>query len=77
MVLSIRLRVLLEPFPEQQISNASKLKESADDNFKFDENGRKFSKPVENTVGEKEKFARYEQFLLFTRCFQKTCLADT
>ena len=31
-----------------------KLKESADDNFKFDENGRKFSKRVENTVGKGE-----------------------
>ena len=27
-------------------------KEFADDNFKFDENGRKFSKPLENTVGK-------------------------
>ena len=29
----------------------SKLKEFAEDNFKFDENGRKFTKGVENTVG--------------------------
>ena len=42
----------------------------ADDNFKFDENGRKLSKPVENTVGKGE-IARYEQFLLFPQCFQK------
>ena len=34
------------------------------------------SKWVENTVG-KEETARYEQFLLFTQCFQKTCTADT
>ena len=27
-----------------QILDSSKLKESADDNFKFDENGRKLSK---------------------------------
>ena len=33
--------------------------------------GIKFSKRVENTV-EKEEIARYEQFLLFPRCFQKT-----
>ena len=46
-------------------------KEFADDNFKFDENGRKFSKWVENTVGKGE-IARYEQFLLFPQCFQKT-----
>ena len=30
------------------------MKEFADDNFKFDENGRKFSKRVENTVGKEE-----------------------
>ena len=42
----------------------------ADDNFKFDENSRKLSKRVENTVGKGE-IARYEQFLLFPQCFQK------
>ena len=51
------------------------LKEFADDNFKFDENGRKLSKQVENTVGKVE-IAHYEQFLLFPQCFQKTCTAD-
>ena len=49
-----------------------KLKEFADDNFKFDENGKKLSKRVENTVGKGE-IARYEQFLLFPQCFQKAC----
>ena len=39
------------PFPKQQI-DCFKLKEFADDNFRFDKNGRKFSKWVENTVGE-------------------------
>ena len=52
------------------------LKQFADDNFKFDENGRKFSKSAENTVGNGE-IARYEQFLLFAQCFQKTLSADT
>ena len=33
-------------------------------------NGRKFPKRVENTVGKGE-IARYKQFLLFPRCFQK------
>ena len=51
-------------------------KEFADDNFKVDENGRKFSRWIENTVGEGE-IARYEQFLLFLQCFQKACAADT
>ena len=52
----------------------SKLKRSADDNFTFDENSRKFSKRVENTVGKGE-IARYEQFLLFPQCFQKACFS--
>ena len=34
------------------------------------------SSPVENTV-VKGEIARYEQFLLFPQCFQKTCTADT
>ena len=42
----------------QQILDSSKLKEVADDNFKFNENGRKLSKWVENTVGKRE-IARY------------------
>ena len=57
-------------FPKRQILDASKLKEFADDNFKFDKNDRKFPKWVENTVGKRE-IARYEQFLLFPKCFQK------
>ena len=49
--------------------------EFADNNFKFDKNGRKLSKRVENTVG-KEEIARYEQFLLFPQCFQKACFQE-
>ena len=56
----------------RQILDSSKLKEFADDNFKFDENDRKLSKWVENTVGKGE-IAHYEQFLLFSQCFQKAC----
>ena len=48
------------------------MKEFAGDNFKFDENGRKLSKQVENTVGKGE-IGCYEQFLLFPQCFQKAC----
>ena len=66
----------LKPFPKRQILDSSKLKEFADDNFRFDKNGRKFSKQVESTVGKGE-IARYEQFLPFPQCFQKTCTADT
>ena len=42
-----------------------KLKKFTDDNLKFGENVRKFSKQVENIVGKGE-IARYEQFLLFS-----------
>ena len=31
------------PLPDDNILDRSKLKQSADDNFKFDENSRKFS----------------------------------
>ena len=48
------------------------MKESAGNNFKFDENSRTFSKQVENIVGKGE-IARYEQFLLYPQCFQKAC----
>ena len=64
------------PFLKRQILDSSKLKEFADDNFKFDKNGRKFSKRVENTEGKRE-IARYEPFLLFPQCFQNTCNVDT
>ena len=56
--------------------DSSKLKEFADDNFKFDQNSRKYSKRMENSVGKGE-IARHEQFLLFQQCFQKTCTAVT
>ena len=63
-------------FPKQQILDSSKVKEFADDNFKFDENGKNFFKQVESTVGKGE-IARCEQFLVFPQCFQKTCTGDT
>ena len=61
-----------KPITRRQILDSSKLKEFADDTFKFDKNGRKLSKRVENTEGKGE-IARYEQFLLFPQCFQKAC----
>ena len=65
-----------KPFPKHQILNSSKLKEFANDNFRFIESGRKFSKWVENTLGKGE-IARCEQFLHFPLCFKKTCTTDT
>ena len=63
-------------FPNDKILDSPKLKEFADDTLKFDDNGRKFSRWVENTVGKGE-IAAYEQFLIFSLCFQNTCTADT
>ena len=68
-------RLVYQPFTRRQILDSSKQKEFADDNFKFDENGRRLSKWVENTVGKGE-IARYEQFLLFPQCFQKACFLE-
>ena len=54
--------------------NASVSKEFADNNFRFDKNGRQVSKWVENIVGKGE-IARYKQFLLLPHHFQKTFTA--
>ena len=48
-------------------------KEFVDNNFKFDENGRKLSKQIENTVGKGE-IACYEQFLLSHSVFKRHVL---
>ena len=66
----------LYPFPKQQILDSLKLKEFADEDFRYDENGTRSTKGVANTVGKGE-IARYEQFLLFPQCFEKTCTAET
>ena len=65
-----------KPFPKRQILEAFKMKEFAEDNFKVDENGRKFYKWDEKTVGKGE-IACNEQFLLFQQCFHKACTTDT
>ena len=63
-------------FAKQQVLDSSKLKEFADNKFKFDEDGRKFSKWIKKTLGKRE-VPHYEQLLPFPQCFQKTCNADT
>ena len=52
--LSIQTRPKMYGFTKPQILDSSKLKEFADSNFKFDENCRKFSKWVVNTIGKGE-----------------------
>ena len=63
------------PLPNDKVLDSSKLKEFADDNFELDENGRKFSKRVENAMGKTE-IAHYERFLLFPQCFLKAYNVD-
>ena len=65
----------INPLPDDKFLDASKLREFADDNFKFEENGINLSKQVENTVGKGE-IACYEQFLLFPQCFQNACFPE-
>ena len=63
---------VIQPITRRQILDSSKLKDFADANLKFEENGRKLFKLIENTVGKGE-IARHVQFLLFPQCFQKAC----
>ena len=64
------IKLSMNPLPDDNFLDSSKLKEFADDNFKFDKNGRNLSKRVENTVGKGE-IARYEQFLLSHSVFKR------
>ena len=57
----------------RQILDYSKLKDFADDNLEFDENGRKFSKWVENTV-EKEKLLVTSNFFFSHTVFKRHAL---
>ena len=52
-LLTFKLGMTLNSLPNN-ILDSSKLKETADDNFNFDENGRRFSERVENNVGKRE-----------------------
>ena len=70
MQLAIKGQIVFNPLPDDKLFDRSNLKQSADDNFKFDENSRKFSKQVENTVGKGE-IARYKQFLLSHSVFKR------
>ena len=60
--------IFLNPVPK---TTHCKLEESADDNFKFDENGGKTSERVKKYTLGKGKIARNEQFLLFPQSFRK------
>ena len=64
------------PFPKRHILDASKLKALADNKLEFDENGRKFSKQVENTLWAKEKLivtSNLSIHYVFKRLVLQTC----
>ena len=64
------LNFYVNPITRRQILDSSELKEFANDNFKFDENGRKLSKWVENTVGKGE-IAHLQAISPFPTAFSK------
>ena len=70
MPISFQCFVVNYPITRRQILESSKLKEFADDNFRFYVNARKLSRRVENTVGKGE-IACYEQFFSFPTVFSK------
>ena len=71
-VIAVRIFFFPYNFSFSSTLSLSELKELANDDYKFDANGRKYSKRVENTV-EKGEIPHYEQFLLIPQCFQKIC----
>ena len=73
--LSCGKELMVNSLPDDKILDWSKLKEFADNNFKFHENGRNFFKWVENNA-VKGEIVHNKQFLLFPQCFQKTCTAN-
>ena len=64
------MKVGFNLFPKRQFLDSSKMKDLADDNFKFDENNRMFSKRVENAVGKGE-IARLRAISPFPTVFSK------
>ena len=70
-----------KPFPKPQILDSSKLKEFADDNFRFDENdrkfSRKFSKQVKKHCGEKRKNCSLRAFSTFSHSIFKRLVLQT
>ena len=61
-------------FPNDKFYTLSNLKEFADDNFKFYENGGKVSRRIENTVGKREVLMRnfYFSHSVFKGLVQQT-----
>ena len=71
---SFYLRKFILTFSQTTILDASKRKEFANGNFKFDEILRKFSEWVENAVGEKEKLLVMSNFSFSQSVFKRLVL---
>ena len=65
---SIKIHFVKQPFPKRQILPSTKFKKIADENFEFDEHGRKFLKRVEKPV-EKRESTHYKQISPFPTTF--------
>ena len=63
-------------FPKRQTLDSSKLKEFADDNFKFFENRRTFSEYGRTHCG-KRRNCSLRAISPFPTVFSKTCTTDT
>ena len=64
----------INPFPNDKILDSPKMKEFAEDNFKFDQNGTNFSKWVEYTAGKVEIASLQANFYFFNRGFKRLVL---
>ena len=62
--------ISFNPLPDDIILDRSKLKQSADDSFKFDESSRKFSKGIE-TLWVKEKLLIMSNFSFSHSVFKR------
>ena len=62
---------LLEPITRRQILDSSKLKEFTDNNFKFDENGRKVLIQIGRKLWEKEKLLVTSNFSFSHSVFKR------
>ena len=63
-----------QPFPKRQVLDPSKLKEFADDNSKFDENGKKVIQTGRKHSVEKEKLLITSNFFFSHSVFNRLVL---
>ena len=67
----------VNPFPNNEIIDSSKLKEFPDDNLQFDKNRRKFLRKGRNHCRKRRNCSLQEISPNFPQCFQTPYTADT